>query len=77
MESLEDVEQQKHTNNLEVVLGIVLVDSLIVSLISSEVSAVFHRFCKLRGTLLNHILELNYIGFRNWTFKQRISYGFK
>ena len=47
MESLEQIEQQEHSDDLEVVLHIVLVNSLIVSLISGEIRAVFHGFGKL------------------------------
>jgi hypothetical protein len=62
METLEAVEKEKHSNDLEPVLKVVLVNGFIVTLVGSEVSTVFHRLREgllLGGTLLNHI-KINY-----------------
>ena len=42
MEALEDVEQQEHANDLEPVSKVILVNGLIVPMVGSEVSTVFH-----------------------------------
>ena len=66
METLEAVEQKEHTNDLEPVGHVVFVNGSALSyvtLISGEVSTVFHglrEVVPLRRTLLNHLKRINY-----------------